>query len=98
MPAPDTAQLAAWKAKYGDVYAIEVGGLTGYVRLPARADVMRAVKEGKAEPIECAAQLLLTCWLGGDDQLRQEDEYLLPATIQFGELLPQPLKASLKKA
>ena len=85
----DPAQLAAWKAQHGDVYALEVDDLVGYVRKPTRAEIVRALGHGKNDPAAIHAHLLENCWLAGDDTIKTDDAAFLAAAVAFGELFPQ---------
>lgn len=85
----DPAQLAAWKAQYGAVYALQVDELVGYVRKPTRADIVRALALGKNDPAAIHAHLLENCWLAGNDTIKTDDAAFLAAAVAFGELFPQ---------
>ena len=45
-----TAKIAAWKKKYGDVFAYEVDGKTCYLHRPGRDVIAAASVVGKEEP------------------------------------------------
>lgn len=68
-----TAKIAAWKKKHGDVFAYEVDGKTCYLHRPGRDVIAAASVVGKEDPFKFAEVILTNCWLGGDEELRDDD-------------------------
>ena len=84
-----TAKIAAWKKKHGDVFAYEVDGKTCYLHRPGRDVIAAASVVGKEDPFKFAEIILSNCWLGGDEELRDDDRYFIfdshsPHRIEVG--------------
>lgn len=82
-----SAQLKAWKERYGDVFAYEADGLKAYLRRPARTAIAAASVVGKEDPFKFAEVILANCWLGGDETLRTEDRYFMGLSQKVSELV-----------
>lgn len=91
-------QIQEWKDKHKAVYAITVDDKTGYVRKPTRKDLSFAMtaSSGGKDPIKMNEALLNSCWLGGDEEIKNDDDYFLGASEQLGKLL-EVKEAELKK-
>lgn len=93
--APDAAQIAAWKAQYGAVYALELGERTAYVRQPLPADLAHAHRSSGGDPFRLNSILFDNCWLAGEPDLKTDDGlYTNIVGAMAGlarELLPQLL-------
>ena len=89
-------QIADWKAKHKDVYAITVEDKTGYVRKPTRNELSFAMQQGQKSPLKFNECILLNCWLGGDDEIKTNDDYFLAAGAQLSEIV-QVKEAEIKK-
>jgi hypothetical protein len=53
----------------------------GWVRKPSRLELSAAMSAGEAFAI--AEDLFNTCWLGGDQELLDDDDYFQGAMVQF---------------
>lgn len=95
--APTAAQIDAWKQQYGDVYALEVEGLTGYVRQPTAADLVHARTSSGGNSLKMFTTLLENCWLGGPAELKTNDGLFLSATLAMGELVTQLIPSFTKR-
>lgn len=102
-------QIAAWKKLYGDVYEITVDGRTGYVRGFDRNTMKFALSQLKfklgadssaevsvEKMIELGEIGLQNCWLGGDDEILNNDRLFMAAALQVGELF-EIAETALKK-
>lgn len=91
-------QIKAWKEKHKDVYAITVDDKTGYVRKPGRKDLSfaMAASSGGKDPVKMNEALLNSCWLGGDEEFKTQDDYFFAASQKLGDLMEMK-EAELKK-
>lgn len=80
-------QIEAWKEKHGDVYSIECEGKVCYVRRPTRKMLGLAATLSGKDPIKYNEVLLKNVWLGGDDELMNDDAYFLGVSGQLAELI-----------
>lgn len=73
-------QINEWKEKFGGVYELPVEDKTAFLREPKMKDFKRAfVAMQKNGDIAFGEEMLNTLWLGGDDIIKTQDEYFLPA-------------------
>ena len=82
-----TAKIAAWKKKHGDVFAYEVDGQTCYLHRPGRDVIAAASVVGKGDPFKFAEVILTNCWLGGDEELRDDDRYFIGLSHQISQIV-----------
>ena len=89
-------QIEEYKKKFGEnnVYLIEVEDKSCLVRKPNR-EVFSFVA-GLTDPIERSAAVLGAVWIDGDEEMRQDDDYFLPAIGTLDTLLKQK-EAQIKK-
>lgn len=87
-------QIKEWKAKYGDLFEITVEGKTCILRKPNRKDLSYAsvVKD----PIKMSETLLNRLWLGGDEEIKTDDE-LFMATVNVMDDVLKVREAEIKK-
>ena len=80
-------QIKEWKAKYGDVFMVEVEGKKGYLRKPDRKTLSFAFSKGQSDPLAMSEVILTNCWLAGDEELRTDDGYFLAINTQIDRLV-----------
>lgn len=68
---------------------------TGYVRKPTRSEISAAMTI-KNDALKQAEELLRDCWLGGDEELLDDEDYFQAAVVLFSELM-EVRKGELKK-
>jgi hypothetical protein len=87
-------QIKEWKTKYGDLFEVTVEGKTCILRKPNRKDLSYAsvVKD----PIKMSETLLNRLWLGGDEEIKTDDE-LFMATVNVMEDVLKVKEAEIKK-
>jgi hypothetical protein len=90
------AQIDEWKAKYGSVFCIEVDGKKVYLKKPDRKVLSAAAVTGKSDPMKYNEILLTNCWLGGDDEIKTNDELFLGVCGQLSGII-EIKEAELKK-
>lgn len=89
-------QIAALKAKHGEVFAYEVGDLVGYLSRPGRQAISAASVIGKDDPLKFAEVIIDNCWLGGHEILRTETKYFMGLSQRVTDLV-EIVTGKLKK-
>lgn len=81
--------IAAWKAANPrGVWEIKVEDKTGYVRKPTREEMKFAMTLAtQNDPLGMVEEILKSCWLGGDQELIDDDDYFYGAAMQLQELV-----------
>lgn len=80
-------QIEEWKTKYKQVYAVKVGGHIGYLRKPTRQEVAYSASVSQSNPMKSNEVLLASCWLGGSEAIKTEDELFFGASAKLAELI-----------
>ena len=87
----------------GNVYIIEIEDKYCFLKNPDRAIYGRALASmtpiagvSQADPLKAGTHLLIGCWLEGDNEIKTDDAYLIPASTQALSLM-QVKEASIKK-
>jgi hypothetical protein len=80
-------QISEWKAKHGKVFRIKVEDKACYMKRPSRKALGYAMVAGKNNPLKFNEELLKDCWLGGDEEIKTDDELFFAASAQFGEIV-----------
>lgn len=82
-----------WKKQYGSVYAIEVPlddsgskKVTGYFRKPDLKTIGAAARYSETDPVKAGLIVFENCWLGGDEELRNNDECIMSAIQSLSTL------------
>lgn len=87
-------QIAEWKEKYGKVFTYECDGMIGYLRQVDRNLYSLAVSKVSTSPAKFNEIVLKGIWLGGSEDLRNDDRYYF-GLIDFIEELMDKKKGSL---
>lgn len=92
-------QLKEWKEKHGDrLFKIKVEDKLAVVRKPGRKDLSFATagsSQGR-DALKFAEILLKQCWIDGDKEIMEDDDYFLGAVPTL-EALAENKKAEIKK-
>lgn len=91
-------QMAAWKKKNGTVYEIKVEDKKAVLRKPTRQDLSYATagsSQGK-DGMKFSELLMKQCWIDGDREILEDDEYFLSALPKL-ESLTELKQAEIKK-
>ena len=84
--AAEQAQIDKWKSLYGEVYAITGDGKICYVKKPDRK-IMAYAYSFQNNPIKAAETFLNSCFLGGSDDFKNDDELFLSAAPKIMQIL-----------
>jgi len=80
-------QIAQWKAQHVDVFRIKVADKECYLKKPSRKALGYASVAGKDNPLKFNEVLLNDCWLGGDEEIKTNDDLFLSASAKIAELI-----------
>lgn len=81
-------QVGAWKKKHGKVFRYEaVDGKACYLRRPTRMEFSAANVIGGADAIKAKEILLRNCWLGGDMEIQNDDQYFYGVGAWMDDLI-----------
>jgi hypothetical protein len=89
-------EIAELKKQYKAVFLIEVEDKKCYLHAPDRKVLDAAASSSKKAESKFNEVILKGCWLAGDKEIVNDDDYFLSASSQLGELI-QFKEASLKK-
>lgn len=89
-------QIAQWKEKHGDVFAVSVDGHVCYLKKPDRKTLAYASSIGTKDPIKFNEVLLSNCWLGGSEAIKTDDSLFLGASGKLSEII-EVKEAELEK-
>lgn len=82
---PTADDIAAWKTKHGDVYAVSIDGKTAYLKKPSRKAIGFSLSA--KDPIKAKELLLKDMWLGGDETMLENDSYFLSLAGEVDKII-----------
>lgn len=90
-------QIAEWKEKYGKIYQLTAeDGSTCVIRKPDRKVLSHATAIAGNDPIKFNEIVLNDCWLGGDEDMREDDAKFMAISGQLGGII-EIAEVELKK-
>ena len=89
-------QIAEWKEKHKKVFCIKVDDKACYLKKPSRQALGYSVIAGKDNPIKANEVLLNDCWLGGDEDIKTDDDLFFAVSRRITELI-EAKEAELEK-
>ena len=93
-------QLKDWKKKYGDdkIFEIVVDDKKAILHKPTRKDLSFAMAGSSQakDSIKFAEILLNQCWIDGDNEIKENDDYFFGAVPKL-EVLSETKEAEIKK-
>lgn len=75
------AMIDGWKKEYGTVISYTVDGKEGFFRKPTRQEISYAsiASNQMKDVMKYSETLMNSCWLGGDRDILDKDEYFIGA-------------------
>lgn len=91
-------QIEEWKKQHGDVVSYTVEDKVGYFRKPTRQELSYAsvASNQMKDSLKYSEVLMSSCFLGGDRDILEKDEYFLGAAPVI-EALSEAKVGELKK-
>lgn len=98
----DDKTIKEWKAKYGDLYEVEVKDEEGnnetvILRLARRNEIGAASVSAKSNPSKFTEYILRACWLAGDQDKVFASDAMLNAMSEHIEALIPVAESKIKK-
>lgn len=95
---PTDQQLQEWKNINKEVFQVTAKEKACYLRKPKRQDLSYALaaSNGGKDTVKMQEALLNNCWLGGDDEFKDDDSYFFAAAQKMSELI-EIKEAEIKK-
>ena len=89
-------QIQEWKNQYKDIFVISVEDKKVYLRTPDRKTLSYASTLATKDPLRFNEVILENCWLGGDEEMKTNDELFLAVSSKLPDLI-QIKEATLEK-
>lgn len=89
-------QIQEWKKQYKDIFVISVEEKKVYLRTPDRKTLSYASTLATKDPLRFNEVILENCWLGGDEEIKTNDELFLAVSSKLPDLI-QIKEATLEK-
>ena len=89
-------QIQEWKNQYKDIFVISVEDKKVYLRTPDRKTLSYASTLATKDPLKFNEVILDHCWLGGDEEIKTNDELFLAVSSKLPDLI-QIKEATLEK-
>lgn len=80
-------QVQQWKDKHGKVFTYVVDGKIAYLKSVSRDDYAKASTKLSVAPAKFTESLINSCWLGGDEDIREKEEYYFGLADHMERLL-----------
>lgn len=89
-------QIQELKQKHGKVFKLSCDGKICYLKPPSRKTLGYASVAGKDDPLKFNEVILRDCWLGGDEEIRKDDELFISVGSQLANII-QTKEAELEE-
>ena len=89
-------QIQEWKNQYKDIFVISVEDKKVYLRTPDRKTLSYASTLATKDPLKFNEVILNNCRLGGDEEIKTNDELFLAVSSKLPDLI-QIKEATLEK-
>ena len=89
-------QIQEWKNQYKDIFVTRVADKKVYLRTPDRKTLSYASTLATKDPLRFNEVILENCWLGGDEEIKTNDELFLAVSSKLPDLI-QIKEATLEK-
>ena len=89
-------QIQEWENQYKDIFVISVEDKKVYLRTPDRKTLSYASTLATKDPLRFNEVILENCWLGGDEEIKTNDELFLAVSSKLPDLI-QIKEATLEK-
>jgi hypothetical protein len=85
-------QIAGWKKKYKRIKQFTYTNSEGkelicYLRNPTMNDVGLATTNARKNPANFGKTIITTCWLAGDDEIKENDDALFSISEELDSLI-----------
>lgn len=80
-------QIAAWKEQHGEIFKLACEDKACIVKLADRKTLSFASASGTKDPMKFNEMILKGCWLGGDIEILENDNYFISVGQKIAELV-----------
>lgn len=70
-------QIEKWKKKHGEIFELGTSGKVCYLKKPGRKELSFAANTAGDDPYKWNEAIIECCWLGGDDEIKTNDDLFL---------------------
>jgi hypothetical protein len=84
---PTPEQLAAWKTKHGATFTFKTDKGEVVLAKPDRLTLKLILNKLKTDSLAAAETLIKSCWLHGDELLKEDDGFILSVFNKFDEIV-----------
>ena len=90
-------QIDQWKKKHGEIFKLDFeDGKEAFLKKPDRKIMSYAMTKMQSNPLGYAEVILNQCFLGGDEEVKTNDDYFFGAAAQLEQMI-EAKNAALKK-
>ena len=84
-------QIQEWKEKFGGVYELPIEDKSAFLKEPKMQDFKRAFTAmQKGGDIAFGEEMINALWIAGDEEIRKDDDYFLPARKELVDFFNYP--------
>lgn len=76
-------QIAEWKKKHGEIFEFGCLDKVCYLKKPGRKELSFASVTSGNDEYKWNEAIVESCWLGGDEEIKTNDDYFLPLCGQL---------------
>jgi hypothetical protein len=80
-------QIAEWKKKHTDIFELGTSEKVCYLKKPGRKELSMASMVSGEDPFKWNEAIIESCWLGGDEEIKTNDDLFLAVSRQLTELV-----------
>lgn len=80
-------QIEGYKKEYQDIYLVTVEDKKCYLHKPTRQTLDLALSSREKKRSLYGETILKNCWIAGNKEILEEDEYFYAATSQLDDLI-----------
>ncbi|MCX6232436.1 MAG: hypothetical protein NTZ33_12945 [Bacteroidetes bacterium] len=80
-------EINEFKKEFGNVYLLVVEGKKAYIHKPTRNIMDLAALASRTKDSQFNETILKNCWLAGDKELVEDDDYFFSAGKQLGSII-----------
>jgi len=80
-------QIEKWRKQYSEVFEFGCKDKVCYLKKPGRKELSFASMTAGRDEYKWNEAIVEACWLGGDDEIKTNDDYFLPLCGQLAVLV-----------
>jgi hypothetical protein len=84
---PTKKEIEELKVQHGDLYKLTVEDKCCFLKKPSRKTLGYASKASESNPLAFNEVILRECFVAGDTEIRDDDDYFLGASQKISQLI-----------